>query len=51
MVRSLPEHATPEDIAALLEDIELKIKEKEELKNEKEEFKLQEIKRQRLIKV
>lgn len=29
MVRSLPEDATPEDMGALLEDIEIKMREKE----------------------
>jgi hypothetical protein len=39
MVRTLPENATAEDIAALLEDIEIKVKEKAAFNREKEELK------------
>lgn len=39
MVRTLPSNATAEDMVALLEEIEIKLKEKEMFNKEKEELK------------
>jgi hypothetical protein len=39
MVRSLPEDASAEDMTSLLEDIEIKLKEKDIFNKEKEELK------------
>lgn len=49
MVRSLSENATPDDMAALLEDIENKLTEKEIFKQKNEELKKKEAERLREI--